>query len=70
MKRIFVIVLAIFALAAIMFAEYRFIMLNLRPIITEETSAGATVEIEFMGHVDVYYADKLQALLVPIRDKQ
>lgn len=70
MKKIFIIVLAIFALAAIMFAEYRFIMLNLRPIITEETSAGATVEIEFMGNVDVYYADKLQALLVPIRDKQ
>ena len=46
----FTIILAVFAL---MFVEYRYIMLNLAPYRGE----NGTVYIEIFGQVDTYYAD-------------
>ena len=50
MKKIIIIALAIITL---MFAEYRFIMLNLCPYHGE----NGTVYIELFGQVDEYYAE-------------
>ena len=44
--------IAIAILAYLMYAEYRFIMINLHPYQGE----NGTVYIEFMGQVDEYYA--------------
>ena len=52
MKKIIIIALAVLSL---MYAEYRFIMLNLCPYKGENN----TVYIEFMGQVDEYYADSI-----------
>ena len=45
--------LILLAIIVLMFAEYRFIMCNLRPYEGE----NGTVYIEFMGNVDEYYAE-------------
>ena len=50
MKKIIIIILAVITL---MFAEYRFIMLNLCPYRGE----NGTVYIELFGQVDEYYAE-------------
>ena len=49
MKKWIIILLAV---AALMFAEYRYIMLNLRPY----QGNNGTVYIEIFGNVDEYYA--------------
>lgn len=50
MKKIFVILLAVLML---MYAEYRYIMLNLSP----SNGDNGTVYIEIFGSVDEYYVD-------------
>lgn len=56
MKKKFCIFAAVVLTAIIfMIAEYRFIMVNLRPYRGE----NGTVYIEFMGQVDEYYAEKI-----------
>ena len=52
MKKTIIIILAI---AMLMFAEYRFIMLNLCPYRGE----NGTVYIEIFNQVDEYYADPM-----------
>ncbi len=41
------------AILALMFVEYRAIMLNIKPYVGD----NGTVYIEFMGNVDEYYAE-------------
>jgi hypothetical protein len=57
MKRLAAIVIVLISLAVLMFAEYRFIMLNLRPYFAED----GFLCIEFMGQVDSYYAEPIFA---------
>ena len=52
------IIIALLVLAALMFAEYRFIMHNLHPY----NGDNGTVYIEFMGQVDEYYADPVSEM--------
>lgn len=52
MKRLVIVLVSI---AVLMFAEYRFIMLNLKPYFAED----GFLCIEFMGHVDSYYAEPI-----------
>ena len=49
------IIIVLFILAILMFAEYRFIMTNLEPYYAED----GFLYIEFMGQVDTYYAEPL-----------
>ena len=51
-------IIAILILAYLMYAEYRFIMINLRPY----QGSNGTVYVEFMGQVDEYYADPVSEL--------
>lgn len=48
-----IVCLTFLAIVLLMFAEYRFIMHNLRPYREE----GGTVYIEVFGMVDTYYAE-------------
>ena len=50
MKKAIKFIIAALAIAVLMFAEYRFIMLNLCPSIGEDN----TIYIDFMGQVDEY----------------
>ena len=60
-------IMAIIILASIMYAEYRFIMLNICPYL----GSNGTVYIEFMGNVDEYYAERWDYRnLVSIKDKK
>ena len=52
------VILTILTLAAIMYAEYRYIMVNLCPYQGE----NGTVYIEIFEHVDEYYADNVSEL--------
>ena len=52
------IIIAILILASIMYAEYRYIMMNICPY----QGDNGTVYIEFMGQVDEYYADPVSKL--------
>ena len=52
------IILAIIILASLMYAEYRFIMLNLCPY----QGDNGTVYVEFAGRVDEYYAEPASEL--------
>ena len=64
MKRLIIIIIAILVL---MYAEYRFIMLNICPYLC----SNGTVYIEFMGNVDEYYAERWDYRnLVSIKDKK
>lgn len=54
MKKLIATVLIIVALLGIMFAEYRFIMCNIRPYRGE----GGTVYLEVFDQVDEYYAEE------------
>ena len=51
-------IIAILILAYLMYAEYRFIMINLHPY----QGSNGTVYVEFMGQVDEYYADPVSEL--------
>ena len=53
------VILAILILASIMYAEYRFIMLNICPY----KGDNGTVYVEFMGNVDEYYADPASEMI-------
>ena len=52
MKKFVAILIAVLVL---MFCEYRFIMLNLKPYYAED----GFLCIEFMGNVDSYYAEPI-----------
>ena len=51
-------IIALIVLIIIMYAEYRYIMLNLHPY----NGDNGTVYIEFMGNVDEYYAEPASEL--------
>ena len=54
MKRKLIFILAgVLLIASVMFAEYRYIMHNVRPYIAENN----TVYLEVFGQVDEYYAE-------------
>ena len=55
MKRLAVILTAILMLAVLMFAEYRYIMHNIKPYYAED----GFLCIEFMGQTDAYYAEPI-----------
>lgn len=52
-KKIITIIIGIFLVFSMMFAEYRFIMHNILPYRGE----GGTVYIEIFGQTDTYYAE-------------
>ena len=55
MKRLVSALIVLVSIAVLMFAEYRFIMLNLKPYFAED----GFLCIEFMGQTDAYYADPI-----------
>lgn len=55
MKRMATIVAALVILAVLMFAEYRYIMHNIRLYYAED----GFLCIEFMGQTDAYYAEPI-----------
>ena len=55
MKRVATVVAALVILAALMFAEYRYIMVNLKPYYADD----GYLCIEFMGQTDSYYAEPI-----------
>ena len=54
MKKFVIALTAIALLATLMFAEYRYIMVNLCPYY-----ADGYVYIDFMGQTDTYYAEPI-----------
>lgn len=52
-KKIITVIIGIFLIVSMMFAEYRFIMNNIRPYLGERN----TVYLEMFGYIDTYYAD-------------
>ena len=54
-KKIIIAVSIILSLAAIMYAEYRYIMCNICPYRGE----NGTVYLEIFGNVDEYYAESI-----------
>ena len=65
MKKIIIRTLAsILAIASLMFAEYRIIMVNICPYIGDNN----TVYLEIFGQVDEYYAEIHIPTLVEIAD--
>jgi hypothetical protein len=54
-KKIVIVLLAVFVILAMMFAEYRFIMHNIRPY----KGDNGTVYLEIFGNVDTYYAESI-----------
>lgn len=52
MKKFIKILLAVLIICVLMFAEYRYIMVNIKPYIN-----GNTVYLEIFGQVDEYYID-------------
>lgn len=54
-KKIIIIATTIFVVLCMMFAEYRFIMCNIRPYRGE----NGTVYLDFFGNVDEYYAETI-----------
>ena len=59
MKKLFKIILAVLAICALMFGEYRFIMLNIKPYIGHTDSNGGAVYLEIFDQVDEYYAESI-----------
>ncbi len=53
MKKLVAVLTVIAMLATLMFAEYRYIMYNLRPCYAE----NGFIYIEFMGQTDIYCAE-------------
>lgn len=66
MKKLIAVVLIIVAVLGIMFAEYRYIMTNIKPYRSDD----GTVYLEIFDQVDEYYADEWEYRnLVPIADR-
>lgn len=55
-KKIITIIIGILFIVSLMFAEYRFIMHNIKPYRGE----GGTVYLEIFGQTDEYYAEKIE----------
>ena len=55
-KRIIGIVIGILVITSLMFAEYRYIMHNVRPYLGENN----TVYLEIFGQIDEYYAEQMK----------
>lgn len=55
MKRVAAIAAVLIVLVVLMFAEYRFIMRNLKPYYADD----GYLCIEFMGQTDSYYAEPI-----------
>ena len=55
MKLIVKVLITLVSIVVLMFAEYRFIMLNLKPYFAED----GFLCIEFMGQTDAYYAEPI-----------
>lgn len=55
MKKLGIIITIVLSLAVLMFAEYRYIMVNLKPYYAED----GFLCIEFMGQTDSYYAEPI-----------
>ena len=53
MRRLATVVAALMIILVLMYAEYRYIMVNLYPYYAED----GFICIEFMGQVDSYYAE-------------
>lgn len=53
MNKLIKVVIAVFIVLVLMFAEYRFIMHNIRPYLGNNN----TVYLEFYGMIDEYYAE-------------
>lgn len=49
---------AILILMSVMYAEYRYIMVNINPYLGD----NGTVYLEFMGQVDEYYAEPVSEM--------
>lgn len=58
MKKAIAIFLAIVALLGIMYAEYRYIMVNICPY----RGDNGTIYLEIFGQVDEYYADPVSEM--------
>lgn len=56
-KKIITIIIGIFLVVSLMFAEYRFIMHNIRPYLGERN----TVYLDMFGYIDEYYAENIEA---------
>jgi hypothetical protein len=56
MKKIITIIIGITLILSVMFAEYRYIMHNIRPYKGENN----TVYLEIFGQVDEYYAEDIK----------
>ena len=54
-KNIAIVLMIVFTILAMMFAEYRFIMHNIRPY----KGDNGTVYLEIFGNVDEYYAESI-----------
>lgn len=52
-------ILVILAICVLMFAEYRYIMLNIKPYIGYTDNNGGVVYLEIFGQVDEYYAETI-----------
>jgi hypothetical protein len=55
-KKIIGIIIGIVFIATLMFAEYRYIMCNIRPYLGERN----TVYLEVFGRTDEYYAEHIE----------
>ena len=55
-RKIVGIIVGILCIASLMFAEYRFIMYNIRPYLGENN----TVYLEVFGQTDEYYAERIE----------
>lgn len=55
MKKLIIAATILLAVVMLMFAEYRYIMLNLKPYYAED----GFLCIEFMGQTDSYYAEPI-----------
>ena len=56
MKKLVVTIVTIVTIFLLMFAEYRYIMLNICPYLGE----NGTVYIEIFGQIDEYYAEPME----------
>lgn len=52
------VIISILLLLQLMYAEYRYIMVNLKPY----RGDNGTVYIEMFGNIDEYYADYIESL--------
>lgn len=55
-NRIITALIGLLFIVSLMFAEYRFVMHNIRPYLGERN----TVYLEFFGRMDEYYAERIE----------